>query len=516
MGKTKKFIDKKKAATFELCPRDSSDPRFSDSPGGDKVFVRVDRNPVNVGRFSDEHGDSSSLFADAPEDYNDGYFDNSGDGNLLPDDLRKEILELGFPDDGYNYLAHLREIKNTGAGSAFYLNPKAKFDELPRDVKAYDASRVKVPASEKDANEKSIYSVASSTFNVGVQRVMDPEVAALLENSDLSEVGSDVEDLEEDFVIRANLPQQGEGSGMNNMFPERPEASNRGSDELRDQSDGEEDLHYSAKPWIRRDLDEQFDLLELNEYGSYIDDDDYNGYLAEDGGVEEGEEEEGSVALRLQSIVNENPDDFELGEKYLNPADLLKNSEVVKDKELLDSAAVIIRRCAEYAEKYENGNEDDLEEMVVVQESSDESEKWDCETIITTYSNLDNHPGKIQAPGTARKHKLSETVAKALSSSGKMISLQGKEKLPVDFLPQRKSEQISAKAKDVVIPKNEPLKRKPHGQESKEEKKERKAAVKNERREARRAKKEMKGLYRFEAQLAQRAVAVSLPSSIHL
>ncbi|XP_039162863.1 uncharacterized protein LOC120290605 [Eucalyptus grandis] len=48
---------------------------------------------------------------------------------------RREILELGFPDDGCNYLGHLREIRNAGGGSAFYQNPKARLDLVPKDVK---------------------------------------------------------------------------------------------------------------------------------------------------------------------------------------------------------------------------------------------------------------------------------------------------------------------------------------------------------------------------------------------
>jgi hypothetical protein len=32
-------------------------------------------------------------------------------------------------------LLHLRKIKNAGGGSAFYDNPKARLDQLPRDVK---------------------------------------------------------------------------------------------------------------------------------------------------------------------------------------------------------------------------------------------------------------------------------------------------------------------------------------------------------------------------------------------
>lgn len=42
------------------------------------------------------------------------------------------------------------------------------------------------------------------------------------------------------------------------------------------------------------------------------------------------------------------------------------------------------------------------------------------------------------------------------------------------------------------------------------------AAVKEVRREARRLKKEVKGLYRDEAQRAQRVAAIAGPSSIHL
>lgn len=39
-----------------------------------------------------------------------------------------------------------------------------------------------------------------------VQRALDPEIAALLDDTDLSRFGSDVEDLEEDFVVQANIP----------------------------------------------------------------------------------------------------------------------------------------------------------------------------------------------------------------------------------------------------------------------------------------------------------------------
>ncbi|CAD5325352.1 unnamed protein product [Arabidopsis thaliana] len=500
MGK-KKFIDKKKAATFELCPRDTSDPRYSDAPGGDKIFLRVDQNPVNINGFieedEEEEGDSSR-FDDAPEEMDYGYSSFGDSSSSLPAHVRKEILELGYPDDGYNYLEHLREIKNTGGGSNFYVNPKYEVAQLPRDVKAYDASRVKISGmvNEEGNDNKLIYSVASKTVNVKVQKAIDPEVAALLENSDGSEFGSDVEDLEEDFVVQANLTQKGESSGVSNgevEFSVRREVRERESDEP-----------VAENPRVPRQIDELFDQLELNEYGS---DSDGDGYIAEDGEEEEEEEEE-FMAQEVQNLIHGKAKDYELEEKYMNPADILKNSDSVRDKEEVDTAAHVIRRTVEYGENFDNGNEDEFVELT--EESSDESEKHDCETIVSTYSNLDNLPGKILAAESARQKKLSETLANALSSNGRIINLQGRERIPVEFLPGRRAEQTDVKAE---IPKAEPIKRKTHGQESKEEKKERKNAVKAEKREARIIKKQTKMLYCGETQRAQRAVATSGPSS---
>ncbi|XP_022724371.1 protein LTV1 homolog isoform X2 [Durio zibethinus] len=529
MGK-KKFIDKKKAATFQLLARDSSDPNYSNAPGSDRVFVRVDNNPVSVHTVLDEdnrcyndsqYDEEDSIFADAPDDDDNGGDDYdsvlgnssrkaSNEKGALPEKVRKEILELGFPDDGYNYLIHLREIRNTGGGSAFYHNPKFKPDQLPRDIKAYDASRVQILKSKGDYNEKSIYSVASKTLNARMQKVVDPEVAALLDDSDLSRFGSDVEDLEEDFVLRANTAEAGESDETDKKldFVEKSDViidgvKKAGSDSGNQEIANEVRNYQVEKPHARSLLDEQFDILEQQEYGT--DDDEYEGYIAE---------QEEFLADKLKNVLNENDmDDLELDDKYKAPADLLHGSESLKCKELLASAADIMRRCAEYAEKYENESED--EKVLVVQESSDESEKFDCESIISTYSTLDNHPGKIEAPEVARKKKLAETVSGVLCAKSQVISLRGKEKLPVDFLPNSRKV-ATEKVKVAGSLKPEQFKRKQHGQENKEEKKERKVAVKRERSEARRMKKATKELYRSEAQQAQKVAALAGPSSIRL
>lgn len=64
---------------------------------------------------------------------------------------------------------------------------------------------MQISESHGEPEENSLYSVASKTTSVRVQKAVDPEVAALLDDSDVSRLGSDIEDLEEDFVVQANL-----------------------------------------------------------------------------------------------------------------------------------------------------------------------------------------------------------------------------------------------------------------------------------------------------------------------
>jgi protein LTV1 len=45
--------------------------------------------------------------------------------------------------------------------------------------------------------------------------------------------------------------------------------------------------------------------------------------------------------------------------------------------------------------------------------SEDEADKWDAETILSTYSNLDNHPGIIKyTPKVKTNDKLKITLDK--------------------------------------------------------------------------------------------------------
>ncbi|KAL6130381.1 hypothetical protein ACLB2K_068761 [Fragaria x ananassa] len=368
---------------------------------------------------------------------------------------------------------------------------------------AYDASKLRISENEAP-DEKAIYTVASKTVNVRVQRAVDPEVSALLDDSDTaSRFGCDDEDLEEDFVIKANLP---DGDEEEKEEEEDEDVCVGDGPSFVEQSESENELRGEGKteflvndPRARRDVDDEFGMVLNREYDNDDDEDDYDGGDY-DNGYFYGDEEDKSIEEKLKNVKLNDcvKDDFELNE-YEVPGD---GEEIRKTKQL--------------GKIYEN--EDQEDEVVIVEESSDESEKWDCETVVTTYSTLENHPAKIGAPELITKKKqLSETVYKGLDASNTLIKLGGKQRLSVDFLPgNRKPAAATEKVEDTGSLKTEQQKRKQHGQESKEEKKERKAAVKEERREARCAKKELKELYKGEAQHAHRIAAISGPSSKRL
>lgn len=116
-----------------------------------------------------------------------------------------------------------------------------------------------------------------------LQKAVDPEVAALLDDSDLSRFASDDEDLEEDFVVQANLAEEEEEDeevdnrlNIIEEIEEIPEnevdkAGASGRQEVVDslvfqngvgnQLVKEEDEIVGDKPRVHRLLDEQFDLV---------------------------------------------------------------------------------------------------------------------------------------------------------------------------------------------------------------------------------------------------------------
>jgi len=570
MGKKKSFVNKKNSATFRLVCRDSSstssDP-FGFLSDGDRVFTRVDDGTSYVPGFTDddpranleeeeEEEEADSIFADADEDPDEEpnvrpkkdkyksthpkpYGSNNGQGQgPLPDHIRKEIIELGFPDDGYNYLTHLREIRASGGGSAFVPCRKPRLESIPPDVKAYDASNLQVPTcNEDDSNSSALYGVSSSTrYMRNVRKAVDPEVLAQLDISDGSEFDSDVENLEEDFVVQANKLEEEDGA-TSTRLPEIKQEHVHANQSLcvEDNNNAapvEDALRFptgKTKNGVLvermqrtpRLLDEQFEQLALREYS---DGDSDASDICDHDVVGAGNIHAPEIDVAMKEFLTNNLD---FQDKYTVPADIHIDKISKNSSENQDSAIVrddtpvndVISRCKVYGEMYANESQDE-KEIVLVEDSSDnEDEAWDCETIVSTYSNLDNHPSRIGAPQKPGRKDISQNSHRASDLKGPIIFLRGKQQLPVDYLPRTGSSRKAGKEekpKAETSNANQNVGGHSRAGETLEQKRDRKSALKKEKREARMAKKELKTLYRDVSQHAQSAVAVAGPRGIHL
>lgn len=114
----------------------------------------------------------------------------------------------------------------------------------------------------------------------------------------------------------------------------------------------------------------------------------------------------------------------------------------------------------------------------------DKGDKWDCETILSTYSNLENHPSVIDAPMGRKKPSV---------PSQPIIRLDPRTQAPTEYMPSVEKSLPQAATVDFgsrrrVVQETQARRRK----EPKEEKKARKSAVKEAARERRALKSEMK------------------------
>ncbi|KAL2610403.1 hypothetical protein R1flu_028976 [Riccia fluitans] len=577
MGK-KKFIDKKKAATFTLVYRGFDEDENADAPA--RVFTRVDAGESYVKGFSDddprffqqssEYGDGRedgfgekldergefdaeeieedhSRFADADEESGEDEEDREGKRSTAPpagfrkgiaEEKRRELIELGFPDDGYDYLQHLRKIGTPGLGGAFV--PANRFEPkvLRADVKAYDDTNVQVERTNeegKEAERRAIEIVSSSSRVVrkplSKEGVLDADILAALENSDGSQFDS-ADELEDEFVILANdgieerassaNVASGSGRSQGAALSAKPSHTQESDDEFDDEDDDcldEEALSREERP--ARFLDEQFEMLALREY-----DDDDLGELDEDDPSTRGHADISEFSSVLSEFLI---DKSYFKERYETPAEEGKG-EILTIPTAAERAtgssfdsdaksSMIIHAGVDYEviKKTLEYRSDDEKEVVLEDASDEEKDHWDCETIVSTLSNLDNHPGKISVPGAVKRRIKLQDVEK--SETG-VIRLGGKQKLPLDYLPRRALAPVKEEEKP---PSSKPAmsvaaakKAGRRSGETFEEKKARKAAIKEARKEARAGKKALKLMYREDAHRAQRGAAVTGPAAIHL
>lgn len=439
-------------------------------------------------------------------------------GGVEAEDL---VDENGMPRDGYDYSQHMKEM---GHGGKFY-SATGRFDAPASEL----SRRVELPADvlpSADEQERLLDAITLTT------EVMDSDLREALEND------AAFEEIEDDFMEMAAA-----------------------DDPANDASDGfDYDAHIaklmeaaSGVPKYKGDLTDSED----DEFDSDEEDDELSDFEVDDA---DKEEEQRALDALFEKTLAEEYDDEQLGELEDDDPDtrgdvVLEGAlldEIVDDfvrvrQEMLDDegklgnplrtgnqlaqileACEAERRAEEDEENEENdasANKAPVDKINPVQEVHEadpqverdlqamfernaylvprEQERWDCETIVSTYSTLDNHPTVLREE--PRKPRRKSRAAMSQSSQGAAdprqtkIELSRKTGMPLGvFETAKKSKSKEAMTDASHEPAVDEGRARTKG-ETKEDKRARKAAVKLLKTQRRLEKKETKLAFKDEA-----------------
>ncbi|XP_051241119.1 protein LTV1 homolog [Dicentrarchus labrax] len=443
--KKKSFIEKKKAVTFHLVHRSQRDPLAADEKAPQHVLLPATKGEVEK--------------------------------------RREEQREFGvFFDDDYNYLQHLKEASATtelvAAGPSHHLRDEDEDEENEEEGdadKVVPAASINLPSSVFASEFEEEVGLLNKAAPISGPRLdMDPDiVAALDEDFDYDDPDNLLDD---DFIVKANsgaVDMRGDDDDDDDEWEDTDEEGDfdsegglSGDEDAEGGGRGREFLfmdeetksrftEYSMTSSVMR-RNEQLTLLDdrFEKFYEQFDDDEI--------GALDNTELEGYIepdSARLEEIIK---DYFIQKEKeYLRPDDLgPKELPVVKEEE-------------------EDEEEEEMETVVV----GPPEEKWDCETIISTYSNIYNRPKVIEEP-----------------AKSKPIRVSSKTGIPLDVLPTKglttKQAERMTRINDSDLPRVSTQPR--DKEESKDERKARKQAIKEERKERRAEKKANKVAFKEE------------------
>lgn len=441
--KKKAFINKKSALSFHLVHRSQKDPLAADETAPQHVLLPAAR--VEMEKRKEEQRNFGVFF-----------------------------------DDDYNYLQHLREAPQP---AELISAPRVRRDARPKpeedeEEASIPTASINLPSSVFASEFEEEVGLLNKAAPVSGPRLdMDPDiVAALDEDFDFDDPENILED---DFVVKANDvmgddDDDDEWEDTDEEDEEQDYDSEGGLSE--DEEGGRKEFmfadcetksrftEYSLTSSIMR-RNEQLTLLDdrFEKFYEQFDDDEI--------GALDNAELEGYIepdSKRLEEVIK---DYFIQKEKECQKPDQLGPAELPSVKE--------------EDEEEDGDGEVEIETMVI----EPPTERWDCETIISTYSNLYNRPKLIQDPPKPKE-----------------IRVSAKTGIPLDVLPKRglttKQVERMERINDSDLPRasTQPRSR----EESAEERRARKQAIKTERKERRSEKKANKLAFKQEKQMQEK------------
>ncbi|KAJ7611017.1 Low temperature viability protein-domain-containing protein [Roridomyces roridus] len=517
------------AQHFQLVHRSQRDPLIHDPDASPHVLKPVIRENEKKGKSRAE------LEQILPQS---ALSTNTGEASLYG---------VYYDDSEYDYMQHLRPVGVQEDGVESVLMEAAPKKGKPKGIALKDLPDGVLPStSELPRTYESQQAIPASIS--GFQPDMDPHLRQVLDaleddafvedsleddffgelvadgergsddefDFEFSEHGVDgaveEEELDEDAGWEARFAQfkkvkSGAGAGSEDGFanseggdtigrlPEMSVIGGKGKKRRKGTSDAS-GYSMSSSSMYRNEalqtLDERFDQMILKQYNS------------DEEESEELSEEDDDDDDAPQLITSR--EDFEsMMDEFLNDYEILGRK--MKQKLEGDSGAAkldTLRRAMGQDERVRLENEGEDEEgddMLMPLDIDDRQDRWDCETILTTYSNLENHPRLIRARdvNAPKKAPVPKIHLDPRTGFPTVTAVDPKPKGRVSFGSDSDSE-----SSDEDRPRVQTIKRDKN--ESKEDKKARKAAVKEERQVRRADKKATKEMFGAELKTQKRTV----------
>uniref|UniRef100_A0A0C9SCJ3 Protein LTV1 homolog n=1 Tax=Amblyomma americanum TaxID=6943 RepID=A0A0C9SCJ3_AMBAM len=452
-GKRKKFIDKKNAVTFQLVHRSQKDPLQADETAPKHVLLEK-----RTGRPF--QGD-----------------DRPGHVPTSDEKRKEEQRKYGiYFDDDYNYLQHLKDVNVVADWEPVVHRVRIPAAQSSGEAKAKKEIRLPSSVFQSTVEEKEGL-LNKAAPQVGPRPDWDPDVVAALDDDFDFEDEENV--LEDDFIQLAD--------GV--VDPADVE-----DEEETDSCDDEDEDFDSAEG-----SEEQFSFTEEETRSRFTNYSMSSSVIRRSEGLKTLDE-------RFEEMFKQY-DDLELGaldgeeiEGYVQPdSEIMKSlvAEFQHMKQLPTLKEVTLdkgnaRNAATMAAIEEEG--DELVDMQVDTEAP--QERWDCESILSTYSNLYNHPKLITEP-KKEKIKLSARTGLPVKEKGG-LSRQGLKQLDREFEGDSEEETRSrTSVASSIRPKDE----------TPEQRRVRKAAVRAMRRERRAEKKANTEAFKTEKLRQEKAMA---------
>ncbi|CAG8647246.1 14185_t:CDS:10 [Funneliformis caledonium] len=473
MGK-KPFIDRKNARHFHLVHRSQKDPLISDHEASSRVLVEV--VPTNL------RGKNKQI------EYND--IDD------IDDQQRKDEIEsrvgkaalygIQFDDTEYDYLQHLKPIGENEGGAIFIEAPKREKREkkkggnieLKKGDDELEDNKDASSTSKKDRKVRILLPEevlpSKEELPVGLlnQSAIPEDIQGFLPDMD-PRLRETLEALEDDEYVENDLDDEffSALNAENNEFYEEQEEDFEPEEEIENWESENDKLRL---------LDEQFEKIE-KEYTEVEED------------IESDDKSTSSSQIRqdFSQILDEFLDKYEIsGCKIVqklegdNVQDQLETVRRSLGKINLNDGVsqdnIINEKDGSGSDKSENNRSKNQKKSRdrLVQVESIKKEAWDCQSILSTYSNFENHPILIREIPHQKINISQKSGLPVLESSVENKEKDDEEgiKIKMDEKDQIKVNIGAARSKN----------------ESKEEKKLRKQINKDEKKNRRVEKKSLK------------------------